>query len=539
MGSQVALVALLRWQIFRNSLRNQNAVVDLIGTAAVLLLLITMTVGGAVGMAAFGKALLDADRPHLLVYPFWIIFLVWQLFPVLTAAFSVDFDFRNLLRFPLRFSAFVALSLIYGLFDPAALMGVVWLLALTAGILLARPELAPWLLLVAPAFLLANLLLSRMVFAWLERLLAKRRAREIAFVIFLLAVFAFQGTMMTMDRWGGQAGELLQEALRWTRALPPGLAGDTLLAAVRGEPAGAILSTLGVALYAVLCGFLLVRRLRRQYRGEDLGESTGGSLPAGADRRVTAGWELPVLSGTVAALFEKEVRYILRNGVVLLSLLTPLFLFGIFSFSFEIRGSVPGFIQRDPGVLLPMAAGFVLMVLMPISYNSFAYDGRGVQLLLVAPVRFGEVMLAKNLLLGLLALVEIGVMALVLTLLVGAPRPDLLVATLGALIFAVLVNLSAGNLLSLYYPRQFDFGKFRQRQAGMTVVATILLQIVVFGTVGTIIGIAIVFGVLWLAALVLLLFAAGSLFLYRWSLDTSTSVALAKREVLLAELTRN
>jgi ABC-2 type transport system permease protein len=539
MGSQVALVARLRWQIFRNSLRNQNAVVDLIGTAAVLLLLITMTVGGAVGMAAFGKALLDADRPHLLVYPFWIIFLVWQLFPVLTAAFSVEFDFRNLLRFPLRFSSFVALSLIYGLFDPAALMGVVWLLALTSGILLARPELAPWLVLVVPTFLLANLLISRTVFAWLERLLAKRRAREIAFVVFLLAVFAFQGTMMTMDRWGGQAGELIQEALRWTRALPPGLAGDVLLAAERGEPAGAMLSALGVALYAVLGGFLLVRRLRRQYRGEDLGESTGGRAQAATDRRVAAGWELPALSGTVAALFEKEVRYILRNGVVLMSLLTPLFLFGIFSFSFDLRGSVPGFIQRDPGVLLPMAAGFVLMVLMPISYNSFAYDGRGVQLLLVAPIRFGEVMLAKNLLLGILALVEIGVMAAVLSLLIGVPRFDLVVVTLGALVFAVLVNFSVGNLLSLYYPRQFDFGKFRQRQAGMTVVVTILLQIVVFGTVGTIIGITMLFGVLWLAALVLLIFAAGSLFLYRWSLETSTTVALVKREVLLAELTRN
>lgn len=539
MGSQVALVARLRWQIFRNSLRSQQRVVDLIGTAAILLLLLAMTVGGAVGMAAFGSALLEADRPHLLVYPFWIIFLVWQLFPILTAAFSVEFDFRNLLRFPLRFSSFVALSLIYGLFDPAALMGAVWLLALTAGILLARPELAPWLALVVPAFLAANLLLSRMVFAWLERLLAKRRAREIAFVIFLLAVFLFQGTMMTMDRWGGQAGELIQEALRWTRALPPGLAGDALLAAKRGEPGGAMLSTLGIALYAVLCGFLLVGRLRRQYRGEDLGESTGSRVEAAVDRRVAAGWELPVVSGAVAALFEKEVRYILRNGVVLMSLLSPLFLFGIFSISFGLRDAAPGFVQRDPSILLPMAAGIILMILMPIAYNSFAYDGRGVQLLLVAPIRFGEVMLAKNLLLGILALAEVGVMAVVLGLFVGAPRLDLLVATLGALGFAVLVNLSAGNLLSLCYPRQFDFGKFRQRQAGVTVIVTLLLQLVVFGTVGTIIGVAMLFGVLWLAALVLLIFAAGSLFLYRWSLEACTGMALAKREVLLAELARS
>lgn len=539
LGSQMALVGWLRWRLFRNSLRSQRAVMDLVGTAAVTLLLLVMAAGGAVGIGAFSFALVEHDRLAWLLYPFWIVFLVWQLMPIFTAAFSVEFDSRNLLRFPLRFSSFVGLSLLYGFFDPAALMGLVWLVALAAGIVLARAELAPWVALVVPAFLLVNLLLNRMVFTGLERLLSRRRSREIAFVVFLLAVFVFQGVMMTLERWEDRAGEIAQVLTAWTRALPPGLAGDALLAAGRGETGGALLSVLGLFLYAALFGFVLVRSLRRRYRGEDLGETAGGTRIAGANETVAPGWELPLVSGRVAALFEKEVRYFLRNGPLLLSLLVPLILFVLFSLSWQGRGSVPSFLQRDPGLLLPIAAGFVLMVLMPVSYNSFAYDGRGIQMLLVAPVRFAEVMAAKNLALGIIALLEVGVMVVALTALLGPPGTARLLVTLGALVFALLANFAAGNLLSIYYPRQFDFGKFRQRQAGVTVVATLAMQILVFGTVGTIIGLAQMLGAQWLAAVLLLLFATGSVLLHRWSLKASTRAALARRDVLLAELSRD
>jgi ABC-2 type transport system permease protein len=537
--AQVGLVAWLRWRLFRNSLRSQRAVADLIGLVAVALLFLFMTVGGAFGMAALGFAIGDGERMDWMVYPFWAVFLVWQFLPILTAAFSVEFNFRNLLRFPLRFPSFALLSLFYGLFDPAALMGLMWLVALTAGVLLARPELAPWMILVVPVFALMNLLLNRMVFSWLERLLAKRRAREIAFVVFLLAIFAFQGTMMSLDRWKDQAEGTLRAVMEWTRVLPPGLAGDVFLAADRGAAGAAFLSFLGLALYGALFGTVLGRSLRRQYRGEEHGESSTARPRAATPETLKLGWELPVVSGTVAALVEKEFRYMLRNGPVLLGMLTPLLLLGLITLAWTGRESVPGFLQRDPGMFLPVLAGFVVMVLAPMSYNSFAYDGRGVQMLLVAPVRFADVMLAKNITLGALLLGEVAVLSLGLALAMGLPDAALTVATLAAVVFAMLANFAVGNLLSLSHPRQFDFGKFRQRQAGLTVVATFAMQIVVFGTVGAVIGIARVFGLMWVAVLVLFLFAGGSVLLYRWSLAEAETLAPAKRDVLTAELCRN
>src|SRR5262249_13037763 len=106
---------------------------------------------------------------------------------------------------------------------------------------------------------------------------------------------------------------------------------------------------------------------------------------------------LSVLSPQVAAILRKEFRYLSRNSFVLMSLLmTPLL---VLLFSSQIGGKYPSFAHRAASLDLffPATVGYLMLILMMPAYNSFAYEGRGIQTYFTSPVRFRDVFLAKNL----------------------------------------------------------------------------------------------------------------------------------------------
>src|SRR5689334_6754112 len=162
-GEQIALVARLRWNLFRNSLRTMKGRLEAVSIGFVWLMMSGLIFGGGAAMGIVAYILVSHGLERFLPFLPWIVFLFWQLNPLLTAAVGVQFDFTNLLRFPLRFGSFFFLSLAYGLFEPGAVGSVVWLFCMSVGIGVARPALFPWALLVAGIFALMNLLLARAV----------------------------------------------------------------------------------------------------------------------------------------------------------------------------------------------------------------------------------------------------------------------------------------------------------------------------------------------------------------------------------------
>src|SRR2546430_1727700 len=122
---------------------------------------------------------------------FWGIFVWWQVFPIFVAAFGARFGFCTLLRFPLNLSAFYLIGLAYGLADFAALASLCWLASIIAGAAAVAPNVLPAMLLASLLFVLLNLTLERLTGSWLERLLARRRTRELFFAIFILFVIFF------------------------------------------------------------------------------------------------------------------------------------------------------------------------------------------------------------------------------------------------------------------------------------------------------------------------------------------------------------
>jgi ABC-2 type transport system permease protein len=535
---QVALVRRLRWQLFRNSLRTLKGRLEVVALLFAGFFLTGGVLGGGIGLGVWTFLLLQGNRAAWLAALFWIVFLFWHLFPLVLAASTPQFDFRNLLRFPLRYSVFYILSLAYGLFDASAVVSLFWLACIAGGILMARPALALWAAPVMLLFAAMNLALGRTIFAWLDRWLARRRTREVmAFFILILAISGqFIGVFVA--RWSRGAAPTLVRLAPFARFLPPGLAGQSLADFANGHFLEAAGCLAGLALYGALFLWLLGLRLRAQFRGEDLGEAPAAVVAPSA-RVVHLPWSLPGISAPVTAILEKEVRYMFRSGAGILNLIVPFIVLLFLLVPVGHTGQHTDFLRGAPDFIFPAAVGYAFLIQASVAYNCFAFDGAGIQFLFVAPVGFREVLAGKNLFQAGVMLFEVGLMGALVSWIVRPPSLLMLVVTLAALLFASLLNFSAGNVLSLCFPRKFEFGAFRQRRAsGITVLTSLLLQVILFGFCAGIFLLARFLGRPWLAAGIFLILAAGAWPLYRIGLRRCDRLALEKREILTSELCR-
>jgi hypothetical protein len=112
-------------------------------------------------------------------------------------------------------------------------------------------------------------------------------------------------------------------------------------------------------------------------------------------------------------------------------------------------------------------------------------------------------------------------------------------ATLSGILFALLVNLAVGNLLSVNSPKKIDFGAFgRQRASNTTVFASFGVQLVVFGLAAVVLLAARAYGRIWLATLLYLGLGVIAFVVYTVVLSRAEKEALANRETLIAELSR-
>jgi len=94
----------------------------------------------------------------------------------------------------------------------------------------------------------------------------------------------------------------------------------------------------------------------------------------------------------------RSLRYLVRNGPMLSHWPRPFILLAFFHPSGSKALAQFGMPADLAPIMFPLAASLVLLGFMNLAFNSFAYDGHGLQLLLVAPIRLRDVLLAKNLL---------------------------------------------------------------------------------------------------------------------------------------------
>lgn len=541
---QLAAVAQVRWRIFVNSLRTVRGRLELASRIFVGLAFLAGGIGGAIGLGGAAWFVLLEGNAEWLGGLLWPVFLFWQLFPLMATAFTQNVESSNLLRFPLNYRSYFLIRLVYGSLDPATAVASLWLLGIDIGVGVARPSLLPWTTIVLLIFALVNLLLARMLFAWLERWLAQRRTRELMGILFFLFVLSFQliGPLIAVfeHRSIPETRILGQELSNAQRPLPPGLAAAAIAKAAQAQPGFSMITAGAVPLlllgcYGVAFLWLLNFRLRAEYRGENLSESAGRKVSTGGLPPVALGWNLPGLPGPVAAVFEKELRYLSRSGPMLFTLIVPLFMLAVFRSS----GKNEGLFAHAPALTFPLGAAYALLLLTNLSYNNFGAEGSGTRFFFASPAGFRQIMMGKNLAHTAVFALEVLLVWVGTCLLYRPPSLGITLATLASILFILPIDLAAGNLFSIYSPSRVEAGVFgRQRASLTTVLASLGIRGALFGMGALMLWFSRGCGDSWMELLIFFLPAAFAFAVYFFALDRVDGMALNHRENLIASLGR-
>jgi ABC-2 type transport system permease protein len=538
---QILLVAGLRWRVLGNNLRKKHNQWDLIGMVVASAFATLAVLGVSVGLGFGAYTLLSGGHETWLALLFWAVFLFWQLFPIFTAGFGAGFEFRTLLRFPLSLRAFYVIGLAYGLADFAAVASICWLIAMSIGVALANPSVLPAMLLISFLFVLMNITLERLIGSWLERVLARRRSREIFFALFILFAVSVQFLNPLLQRYGRSAQPWVRQLLPYLSVFPSSLAGKAIAGAALNHATDILVGVAGISAYALLFSVFLWMRFATQYSGEELSET---AAPARASVRTVVRTAeqtdaLRLLTPQVAAVLRKEFRYLTRNSFAFfLLIMPPVF---VLLFTTQLAGRHPTATKHPVSTefFFPGMMAYLILILMAPAYNSFAYDGKGIQSFFTSPASFREVFLGKNLL-------QAGMLAFELTLsmaaffyLVGFPSLPILLATLAAIVFNVTGQLVIANWSSLCFPRKLNFGQMRgQRQSGMAVLVSFGAQILLGGISAPILFMSRWTGDKWVPAEVFAFLAAAAIAGYSSSLNPLAALAEKKKESLIDALSR-
>jgi hypothetical protein len=245
-----------------------------------------------------------------------------------------------------------------------------------------------------------------------------------------------------------------------------------------------------------------------------------------------------LLTPQIAAVIRKEFHYLLRNGfAAMLLLLPPVLVFVLISQASPVRLVAGKGIS--PELFFPGLMGYIILVLMAPAYNSFAYESTGMQTYFTAPLQFRNVFLGKNFVQVCLLAAELSLCIVAFSYRVGLPSAPVFVATLAAILFTVVGQLSIANWSSLSFPRKLAFGQIHgQRQSGMAVLVAFAAQILLFGISSLILALGKWTGDRWLPAKAFTLLAAAAIGGYVASLDPLTSYAEKQKEKLIEALCR-
>lgn len=516
-NSHFILLLQLRWRLFVNAMRRPSRRVELglqvfwyIFTAGFIFL-----TTGAFSAGTYG--LLKVGRPEFIDLLLLAVFLIWQLAPILFEGFSPGLNFREVARYPISFRLYFLLNLLYGLSDPAAITCLLWLFGMWLAVLIARPDLA---LMAAFAFLLFalfNLLCNRIVVGLFERFQSTRKGRERMVFITLILLLLPQFLQFSTGAWFSDHKHKLPPSLLPTLArvrelLPSGITAHIFLS----EGAVALQAVAVLFLCGSLLFLLLSRQLQAVYQGEIYSE---GHIVRRA-MKVRQGWQMPAVDEVTSAIMEKELRYLRQNSRLILQLIYPPVIFLLLIFNGPARKI--SFATKPAGMLAGLA-GFLLLSLPNLAYNTFGMDKEGFGRWLLSPLPLRKVLIAKNLTHGgILAILYLVVAAI----LIVVAHVDLLnVATVTVGFLAVLiVQLGAGNLISVYWPKRVELTQMNSKMASNAAGFASLLVILPLTAIAGVIAFAVWYWQLsWLPLVLGLAILAGVYKLYSYLLDRSVA----------------
>ena len=460
----------------------------------------------------------------------------WQLIPIFSATMGSSLDMRKLLVYPAPHHKLFQVEVLLRLTS-----GVEMLLVTTAtmiGLMLnraARGTFAlPRLAAGEALFVLFNLLLSSGLRSILERLMARRRVREVM-ALFVALLWALPRLLMSLEyrpKGAMRAAAALQAVgLPWTAM------ARIALPAAAGFPG---LAWLSLACWTVLALWFGRMQFERSLRYDAIAAQAtphAGAPPAGR------GWlesfyRLPSLlwRDPLATIVEKELRSLAR---------TPRFrMVFIMGFTFGLAIWFP-MIARGRGYevspyFLVIVSVYALTMLGQVSFwNSFGFDRSAAGFYFAAPQPIAKTLLGKN----IAALIYVYLEVLILIAVTSALRLSAgagdIARTLLAVGVCALYLVALGNISSVRYPRAMAPERVSQGGSSRSFNGVMfLLYPLTLVPVGLAYLAEYAFDSELAFGIVLALAAAIGGVLYWISMESAVKTAGAQREAFLQELSR-
>jgi ABC-2 type transport system permease protein len=539
---QYAAIVWVQSRMFVNSFRTRRGAMEFGAHVLVFLIFALIAGGPAFGLGFGAWVAMTHGRVLGISVLLWVLFLAWQFFAALAPALGgQNPELSHLLRYPVSFGSWIVLYLVYGIAAPSTLIGIIWAMAIGIGISVARPDLFLWTFFTLALFVLFNLLLARMILAWIERWLAQRRTREIATAVFLFLALAAQAfnpvyrqnphnrPFSNVQR--KTANHFASRALEAQKTLPPGLAINSINFRAQHHPLEASEDLLWLGLYTLGAGALLTWRLRSESRGENLSEAPRRSSRARAKSQTRAWIDF---SGPIAAVFEKDLRYLMRSGPMLYNLAAPLVMVFVFGGAFRGAGQ---FSSLRLQYALPLGLVWAFFGLARLICNNLGMEGDGIQFYFISPTPLRTVVLGKNFLHLILFLLEAALISGLVVFRFGRPSLSIAAATLAWLVFAVPANFAIGNLLSITMPYRINMSRIRRETGALGNGLTSMLTQLGFVGVGALVLVpCAIFGQIWLAVPIFLVLAAVALFTYLRVLGSVDRMVQSRQESLALEI---
>lgn len=540
--SQYRALAWVRIRIFVNSLRTMRGGLDLGAGILTYVFGAAVACGPAFGLGMGAWTMVKEGHAGNVAALLWVVFGVWQFFSAMAPAMAgQNPEMNHLLRYPVSFGSWVLLYLVNGIFSPSSLIGLMWCTGIGIGIGVARPDLAWWTALTLAIFALFNLLLSRTILAWVERWMSQRRTREVVTGVFLFVALLAQMLNPALYQhsrslpFGLKEQTLVESADRVAvaqRGLPPGVASRAIANAMEHRAAAATGSLGWLALWTLGVGGLLGVRLRAESLGENLSETPRRSAPARV-RGQAPPWRLLDFSGPLAAVFEKDLRYLLRSGPLLYALAAPPVM--VVFFSTVYRNASPSGFRVE--YALPAGLVWAFMGLTRMVFNSFGTEGEGIQFYFLSPTPARTVVLGKNALHLALFCVEAVLIGGIILFRFGLPDPAIGAATVAWLLFALPANFAIGNAASILMPYRANVTRMRSERGSLgNALLGLVTQFGILAVGAAVFAPFAIFGHPWLATPVLLALAALSSFAYLRVLANTNRMVRAHQEPLTLEV---
>ena len=443
--------------------RNQQLKVGKINfyLSRVVYLLLGITSFGSFLTTAIGGAYFFGNFSEQRCYTFWSVSILgfviyWLIMFVGQIQQTETISFEKLLHLPLSVKAAFFLNYLSSYANSATWLCCPFLFGLSIGMIAAKGAVMWKLFFATLAILLLMTALSYQIRGWFAGLMQNKRLKS--FVLLAVPLSAFMLLPLSMlNTDAGGFGAAVKQGLRL---------------ALKSGPSYSFI--LGILILAAASLYLSYRSIiKRYFSNPNRGRAGSGSQSETANQPQSLFWNLPLASNQVSTLALSTIKNLARSAEVLAAVI-PLGVLLFFGSPYLFK-----FAENPiPSMLLPWIPIGLLVVAMlgfpAFLFSMFSYDRDGFRAYLLPPVKQKDVLLGKNVGIGILTFVS-GLIPLVAFYIAYPGSLVVLVANVLQIPISFLLISLIGNFLSINFPVGLKRGTMQPVNA--PVLSTVLLYV--------------------------------------------------------------